>query len=475
MMTRLSSNGHPNRLFGVWLLGWVVYFSQMTHAEVIKQDPVLEKATLKIELVDGDGQRIANAMVRPYALRCVEEPSTHFFWPVKEFGEAPLVTSNSEGIVEIPYPAKWMTSGSRMTTSQLSITIYHTEFISKQVDLDLAIAQPPIELQAGCEVSITVKDPQGESNLNFGILMAGPGASAPWASQPPSTRRSRSIPPGTWQALIASPQPDGVTLFSGVIPIRLRTSQSATLRNVPLKPGMRLSGKLSENVPRPVEDGIVLAFCTPKPIEAVAGERPDVVRWATSTSIQADGSFTFASLPDSGNLQLIALAKGWIIQCEERSKNQWTVGQLLTADEARESMPIILPMEETGDLAVRLVDPKGEPVIGATIETWPNQFVVGAGSTILGKRWDTLERIEAMIQSRPLELPKQNGDRFTSVTDKHGIAILRNLPIGTGLALTVIDSNYRLPTREDRLQDFPYRLLKPGITEIQIAVEEIPK
>ncbi len=101
------------------------------------------------------------------------------------------------------------------------------------------------------------------------------------------------------------------------------------MENIEVLPGVRLDGRLAEQVPRPVKNVMVMAYCAPLPIEtAVDQDYVDFLIWSDWTEIREDGTFTFDSLPQKGKVQVIALCDGWIGKTDRR-----TVGEQITLEE----------------------------------------------------------------------------------------------------------------------------------------------
>jgi hypothetical protein len=142
--------------------------------------------------------------------------------------------------------------------------IRHPEYVGEEFHVDPRNGKGEKQLKAGCELTISAQDASGKLLDNFGIVMAGPGASAKWLTND-GVKRSRSIPDGNWQTMLVYPKDNGEHLFSGVLPVRLANQQGVSIRKASLRPGLRLTGKLDDTVPRPVKNGQVVAWCLPKP------------------------------------------------------------------------------------------------------------------------------------------------------------------------------------------------------------------
>ncbi len=154
----------------------------------------------------------------------------------------------------------------------------------------------------------------------------------------------------------------GKTLFSGIVPVRLKERQAVRLRDVPMRKGIRIVGALDEEVPRPVTEGTVLAWCSPKPAENSWEERDPTLMWAETTVIQEDGSFVFPSLQE---LAKSNLSPSVVVGSSKTMESQPTTqirGIRINLDEMEVTQEgvddLVLPMIPTGDLEVTVLTPR---------------------------------------------------------------------------------------------------------------------
>lgn len=417
---------------------------------VVITDPV-EKEVFILSLEDEDKKPIVGAEARIYALRCKEDPGSHYGWPENNMGKSLALETDEHGKVSLPYPVRFGREPDWLTTTVLSISISHPEFVTVQVDVDPTQADFVQNLKAGCELTVSARDAQMRSTKTFGILMAGPGRGAKWITDESGMKRSRAIPDGNWQMLMASPQPDGATLFSGVIPVRLKARQEVRVRDVPLRKGLRIDGHLSENVTRPVSHGHVIAWCLPKPEDSTWGDTNPSIAWTEKTEIREDGSFTFASLPRTGRIQFIAICRGWVIEDSSSQPNGMVRGMTIDLDALESGDDTLddleISMLEAGSLEVKVLKPDGEPLVGASVSTWPNQLLDLGGSQILGDSYPSIDVIRGQIDPSNSE-PKKNRElpeRYFQKTDESGIALLRDIPLHHNYSFEVGHEKYQLP------------------------------
>ena len=231
---------------------------------------------LVVELKDDAGKPVVGAAVMVYAMR-MEETSGHGYWNHEKLGPPKKVLSDEHGVAVVKYPAKVYYTPKSMTTRLVTFSVNHSDFVSKVIDFDLGPQQAEVVLKRGCEIQLSAVGPNGEQVTDFGVMVAGPYAPEYWADDGNGGKRTGAASDGTWQTMLVKPQADNRTLFSTVLPLRVRPSQAVRIRNVKLKPGTVVLGKLSESVPRPVKNGYVITATLPKPAEDSWKQRGSLV------------------------------------------------------------------------------------------------------------------------------------------------------------------------------------------------------
>ena len=99
---------------------------------------------------------------------------------------------------------------------------------------------------------------------------------------------------------------NGPAWFSDVFDLVLQKRGPISI-DAELKPGVRVEGRLADNVPRPIKNGRVVA----RVVETETGMVNDS-RWDAAADIAADGTFVFESLPPNAELQVTAICDGWV-------------------------------------------------------------------------------------------------------------------------------------------------------------------
>ena len=316
------------------------------------QNNSVELKKFKCRFLDEGGRPVQGVLVTAAGLRCEEEPSSYYGWPT-EFAPKTEYATDANGEVQVEYPTNFGFLANRqgLTSTKLFFRCKHEQYISlENIEVGVSVENFTRTLERGCQVTLTCQAPDGLPIKEFANVTPGCDREI-WKLQD-GKMHSGSLPVGSTQTMLVVPSADGKHLFSE--PVDLLCSKEEVLTSeIEVQPGMILSGRLADNVPRPIEQGKVIAFCVPKPLGPSFTANP-AVSWTDEAIISADGSFKFASLPPSKSVQLIALCRGWLT-------DQWGVhmlaqGQVLDIDQDRIASKkitgIALTMEQAGAIEV---------------------------------------------------------------------------------------------------------------------------
>ena len=432
------------RYFSFSLLA-VLLISQIADAQSGPAIDFKKMASLVVEVVDDQGKPVAGATVYPYAMRAAENANGHGYWNDELIGPPKMEVTDVSGRATIHYPVNIGAPTEPRTTGMVTFEVKHTDYVRVVTHFDLGPEVARVEMKAGCEIQLSAVDADGKPVSAFAVAVAGRLAPDYWADGEKGSRRTRAASDGTWQTMLIKPQPDGRTLFSGVLPLRVRPDQDVTIRNIKLLPGMRVSGELSENVPRPVKAGVVIACCAPKPAENSYAEKDPSIVWHDWSEIREDGSFEFASLPRCGEMQLIAICDGWLSSTIPASATRRVEGQLFQLEKEESQFEPTVQMEQTGTLELTVLGPNGEPLAEGEVSGWPNQVYLKGGSTLLGSHYRSIDYFERQL------LPPQDQQQIRFRRDQimpyqgklvDGKVTLRGFPIGHNEPLALMHPQY---------------------------------
>lgn len=413
----------------------------------------VELKPFKLTLVDEAKNPVPGALVTAAGLRIEESPSSGCSWPTNVASKNEFVTDQN-GVVEIQYPVKFGAPGSWMTTTRLIFRARHADFAGAEIEVDVASGNAMHGLTPGCRAVFRGVDSKGTAISDFAIHLTAGRSGDPIWKRKPGELSSSGLSEGKLQAMLVSPSADGVHRFSDLLTLTSRTGQEAIFNDVELRPGMQIRGELSKNVPRPIKNGTVYAWCLPKPAGESYSDEPSL-GWGERASISKEGTFEFSSLPRGGKIYFIALCDGWVVEGVE---NGQVIGKEMTIAPtqllANRLDGVVLPMKPTASAEIEVLDPDGKPLRGATVSCWPNQSMKLCGATVLGNCYPYIRVMESQIAGAPV--PKADlsaNPRYNQKTDEKGKVILRDIPVGAPQRLHVGYENLAMKPNADPYGD----------------------
>ncbi len=459
-----------------WILAAATVLQRDSYAEDTETTDKTEWAELRVELKDDEGKPVVKAAVMPYAMRVVEQDG-HGYWNREKNGNPLNYFSDESGTAVIRYPSKVDYGPKAWTTKLVTFQIRHSDFVQHVEHFEFDPENPPasteITLQRGCELQLAAVDDNGTPIRDFGVMMAGPYAPDFWADDGNGGRRTSSLKDGTWQTILVKPQTDGPTLFSGLLPLRVRPNQAVKMRGVKLSPGSRVVGKLSDNVPRPVENGYVITTSVPKPAgESWDNESPSL-SWHETEPIAEDGTFELASIPRSGELQIIAICDGWVSTTTIPESHSFVKGQLFEVD--GETIEPTVLMEKTGSIELTVLKPDGTPLESGSVSAWPNQQYHKGGSTVLGQKYDSIGFVENQLRAPDdQKTPFREDTEFPFMQKiENGFVVLRGLPISRNERIILGHKEYRFPNEAEE-REGEHRVKIDTAEPVMISITVVP-
>ena len=272
-----------------------------------------EMLILPVRVVAADGQPVAGAVVNPWALRCSQG---HGMWQLKGLGrsEPPTLTTDGEGRATVPFP-KFAEPDERVLTTQVTLSIDHPEFAYITFEfIDIPRKETDdhvVTLNRGAPVELLpVQNGKPAALEGLYVTWSDSRSWKPEVSPTVTDDRSLRIPPiaaGAGQTLLVRLKGERATHFSQITDLDLVPGETLK-KTVELRPAIRIEGALSDNVPRPVKNGRLIAQTLPRDVE-----REDV-QWSTWAPMAADGTFVIESWPADEAMQIIALCDGYLAE-----------------------------------------------------------------------------------------------------------------------------------------------------------------
>ena len=400
----------------------------------------VELLTARVRVTSSDGAPIAGAKVTPWARRA---SNGHGIWGKEDYGDQgpPTVLTDKEGQALVPYP-RFAFPGLKLEPTALTCRVEHADY-ADSVYNNVPVPQfkgvsEPITLSRGAQVVFCALD-QDSAPVSDGVHVMWSDHSYWACRRQVAAEGNRFTLPRLTAGLelfrLVRVQAGVATHFSNVVPGLLDNGEPLELTEK-LRPAVAVNGVLSDNVPRPVSNGRVVAVVVNK-----SGEGFESLYWNTWARVDPDGSFVLEGLPPMETLQLIALCDGFraatgaapdFAEPRERERAHLPRAQVFDLPfEGTEE--VLLEMEPTCECEFRVTDQDGKPIEGIEVQAWPNIFWWNGGSQIYGS---PLARTVRGLQDPEADLwAKDEGEAlfgrlYSGVTDAQGRAVLEDLPAG---------------------------------------------
>jgi len=345
---------------------------------------------IQVTVIDANGNPVDAAEVRVDGLRAARESAS-------AYGNRLLTKgiTDAQGVADISYP-KYVYE--EMATGQLIITVTHPDFVLNHGDhgIDTRIE---IRLDAGRRLTVTAIDSATGDPIKevlYGLLPGRSGQEV-WTRTEGGTLSSNAVAPEVRTLLIVCVREGQPALFSDLINLDDYSDEHAEIVNVAMSPGERVTGRLSDNVTRPVGAG-----CVGLGVSLTFDAQPNYencILWSDYTSITPTGAFEFKSVPRGADIQLTAVNENWVstsapseeipgrfpyVTSREHAQNihdTIVIAQSFAQDVPR---PLVLEMEPTATCELTVVDAQGQPVEQAMVYMSPNMALAPGPGGIIG-------------------------------------------------------------------------------------------
>ena len=398
-----------------------------------------EWSQMSFRVVDQDGRPITGAIVRPWALRWGG------WWSPEAYGSPPRVTTDVKGIATIDFPKNSRLRG-RRPIDEISFFISHEDFCTENADVRLfpegAPNLPSVKLQRGVKLRIAGVAPGSDQPLSHChvILEGSDGDEPEFTARPDGWLDSIPIQKDRRWFRVVRLVPGELPQFSLPRTWTMEKNEPIEMK-VEVYPGVKVLGRISDLVPRPINRGRVVVWCgSPKQqLTAIDQNRSSPIWWRETVSIRNDGTFEFPSLPAGYLAQFFAIADdyvssqptddayekcvNWFNETERGRHLSFRYGQVLRLVGKQQNL--VLDMEQAGRVQVKCVDQQGHPLNGIKVASWPNQYIVGAGATIFCEFRSSVNQLRGWDWFR-----SRDSNPYQVLTNANGEATLLSMPKG---------------------------------------------
>ncbi|PHQ34034.1 hypothetical protein [Rhodopirellula bahusiensis] len=434
-----------------------------------------EQATLTFELkvTNDKGDPIDGAEVTPWALRSSQG---HGVWRADGEDQSKMkpttVATNRDGIAIVAYPF-YRDASENTRTLQVSVRVRHDSFcLEDSVHIDVPPDDVfPVEMKPAASIGFrpTIEDSDDFRLDQIRVVRSDVGS---WSNSFHSDVRDGQVCvdqlyPAECDFLLVRILNGKATHFSEVFQVTLAPGLNDSM-DVPLQPAVSISGELEASVPRPVNEGRILAKTVP-PKSA-----RDRLTWSTWAPIDAEGNFHIEAWPKNEPIQIIGLTESHRVRSPQSADRLNSNFGHPVVTEPPFTNSITLEMEPLHSCRISMVDLDDTPIDAIKVSTYPNVKWKNWGSQVYGRPltrsedyFDTPDLLAYFQEQRSHPLFPST---FVDITGDDGISTLR-LPTGKW-NVHVHDDRFEIPIVLGRRG---FRLEVSGEVEQSFEVRLVPK
>lgn len=484
-----------------------------------------------VVIQDEDGKPVAGATVSPFAFRVKGiHGADAYGWDKQLFGPPEDAVTDGEGKAYMRYPVEGIPSEKEFTAA-LCLKVTHPDFATVVMQ-EYSVDKPeaPVQLVHGIplEVSGFFGSLQKPVTDLIAILTDGTPPTD-WQKENNGCFLYRKISPGGHLLQLMGRLPSGEIVFSdtlaftaekgehgqfdivlppklhpavnqasAILEVNSKTVEIDYQRRIPrmamrigsdrdkgihiafeMKPGIRIEGRLDDNVPRPVKNGRVMMDVRPEQYAAL-----DVIEdyydqdttnggrhfWHSYRPINADGTFVFESVPP-GIADMVVLGDGFTSKTTGHLQNRVN-GTLVKSRTGAipQAFPLAAPVtkveiasEPTATLEFTALTQSGKPIEGVWAGMYPSVF----------RMWGLAGWIKNSSEEPYREIPSIPDPIFSGKTDKNGELVIENIPPETH-GMDIAHPHYQAPLQDLKgWRDRHIRItFAPGMTNhFELALE----
>jgi hypothetical protein len=451
MSILICSRSRLARASRLLILCFVQYGTNDSLATAGAPESKIPQLPFQLCVVDSADSPIPGVTVRTLGLRMKVGRGSRFNWMPEQHGPPSEALTDSFGIARLAYP-KWTVD--EQVTGVVDCSFDHPAYVSTRAEVRVDDREAQVGLRRGVRLAVTAM--RGESGdrikQNLYGLLCGHRLETEWKTFSNGTLMSRPVAFERDRLRVFHLPDNGPPLWSDLLkPENGSSGSRVMLRNVPLTPGMRLTGHLTDDVPRPVSNGYVSIVATQ---HTGMRDAERSLQWSDWGPIDADGSFEFPSLPRDGFVQLFAFCDGWT-SASPKPEDLEKVGLAeFRADLQREhwhpqmfrlrkgERSCDVPMNPTAECRIHLVTEDDRGLAAAIVSAHPRQIWISGGAQSAGSGFSIARFMklpvvqQTLIRKNPHD-PQWNDSgvrissqhKYQQMTDEDGWALIPDLPV----------------------------------------------
>jgi hypothetical protein len=429
---------------------------------------------------DEDGKPIEGATILPTGFRVKGiHGADAYGWNNKLFGPPEKTVTDGDGKAYVKYPVESIPEEKEFT-GKLIFAVSHPEFASVFIQsYSVDSPEQPIHLTRG--IHLEVSGYYGSNHQSVTDLIPNLTEGVPredWQKMDNGVFAFNKLSPGGHLLQLMGRLPSGEIVYSETFPFTAEKGKEYNF-SLEMKPGIRLEGRIDDQVPRPVKNGRVMIDVRPKEYPALnviedyyAADQKYGGRhfWHSYRPINEDGTFVFESVPP-GTADVVVLGDGFasktIGQLQNRVNGALVKGPATPIPQA---FPLVSPTtkievttEPTATLEFTATTKSGGPIEGVWVGMYPSAF----------RMWGPFGWMKNSSEEPYREIPHLSDPIFSGQTDKNGKLVLNNIPAETR-GIDIDHPRFQVPLQDvNGWRDRHVRaVFSPGMTnELNMTLE----
>ena len=436
-----------------------------------------------VVIQDEDGKPIEGATILPTGFRVKGiHGADAYGWNKKLFGPPEKAVTDSEGKTYVKYPVMGIPEEKELTGA-LIFGVSQPEFASIFIQTYMVDgSEQPIQLTRG--IHLEVSGYYGSNHQPVTDLIPNLTEGVPqedWQKMDNGEFAYNKLSPGGHLLQLMGRLSSGEIVYSETFPFTAEKGKEYNFA-LEMKPGIRLEGRIDDQVPRPVKNGRVMIDVRPKEYPALNvvedyyaadqkyGGYTARQFWHSYRPINEDGDFVFEAVPP-GTADVVVLGDGFasksIGQLQNRVNGALVKGPAMPIPQA---FPLVSPVtkievttEPTATLEFTATTKSGKPIEGVWLGMYPSAF----------RMWGPFGWMKHSSEEPYREIPHLSDPIFSGKTDKNGKLVLNNIP-AESRGIDIDHPLFQVPLQDVKgWRDRHVRaVFSPGITnELNMTLE----
>ena len=336
---------------------------------------------LKLQVVDEEGAAIEDVSLQPSQIVYQRDGLTCY---QKSLAQSIVTNEKGEATFFVPVEVK-------EPVISVLFTVKHDSFVEQTYTADIADEDVTFTLERGLQVAASGVDPVTKKPIERDLYAMTNRTSSTLSAPVDWNIRSN----GTLISPILGAKESSLRLvqlaggkairFSKLVDLRPRDKSRLRFSNLEMIDAVTITGKLGDEVPRPVKSGMVKCCVVSMSQNDEAANPGNSWCWRSFSKLNPDGTFTLEGIPADSILQLHCACRGWanqpptedLVNAEfpkEADENSLGCPQLFEI--GKQDTEITVAMQPLGSVTAKVVDQDGQPIekARAHLDVWQKFF-----------------------------------------------------------------------------------------------------